>query len=68
MESKFITKYYGKGQPIVLLHGAFYTIDLNWSQLIPELAKNRKVIALEMQGHGHTPYFRQKIVDYYFSK
>ena len=44
------------GTPIVLLHGAFYTIDLNWGQLIPELSKTRKVIALEMQGHGHTPY------------
>ena len=21
---------YGEGRPLVLLHGAFYTIDLNW--------------------------------------
>jgi pimeloyl-ACP methyl ester carboxylesterase len=42
--------------PIVLLHGSFYTIDMNWSQLIPELSKHRKVIAIEMQGHGHSPY------------
>ena len=47
---------YGEGRPLVLLHGAFYTIDLNWGQLIPELSKTRKVIAIEMQGHGHTPY------------
>lgn len=47
---------YGQGMPIVLLHGAFYTIDMNWSQLIPELSKHRKVIAIEMQGHGHSPY------------
>ena len=47
---------YGQGTPIVLLHGAFYTIDLNWSELIPELSKHRKVIAIEMQGHGHSPY------------
>ena len=52
---------YGKGTPIVLLHGAFYTIDLNWGQLIPELSKTRKVIALEMQGHGHTPYSDRKL-------
>jgi pimeloyl-ACP methyl ester carboxylesterase len=51
----------GKGTPIVLLHGAFYTIDMNWSQLIPELSKTRKVIALEMQGHGHTPYSDRKL-------
>jgi pimeloyl-ACP methyl ester carboxylesterase len=30
------------------------TIDMNWAQLLPELSKTRKVIALEMQGHGRT--------------
>ncbi|MEP7323867.1 MAG: alpha/beta fold hydrolase [Saprospiraceae bacterium] len=44
----------GEGSPIILLHGAFMTIHLNWAQIIPELSKTRKVIALEMQGHGHT--------------
>lgn len=47
---------YGEGPPIVLLHGAYYTISMNWSALISELAKTRQVIALELQGHGHTPY------------
>lgn len=47
---------YGEGKPIILLHGAFYTINMNWGQLIPELSKTRKVIAIEMQGHGHTPF------------
>jgi pimeloyl-ACP methyl ester carboxylesterase len=47
---------YGEGRPLVLLHGAFYTIDMNWGQLIPELSKTRKVIAIEMQGHGHTTF------------
>lgn len=40
----------------MLLHGAFYTIDMNWGQLIPELSKNHKVIAIEFQGHGHSPF------------
>src|ERR1700704_327623 len=47
---------YGEGKPIVLLHGAFMTIEMNWGELIPELSKTRKVIAIEMQGHGHTPF------------
>ncbi|QJB35475.1 alpha/beta hydrolase [Chitinophaga oryzae] len=47
---------YGEGTPLVLLHGAYMTIGLNWAQLIPELSKNRKVIAVELQGHGHTEY------------
>jgi pimeloyl-ACP methyl ester carboxylesterase len=58
---KVYYEVYGKGTPIVLLHGAFYTIDMNWGQLIPELARTWKVIALEMQGHGHTPYSDRKL-------
>ncbi|MFT3676395.1 MAG: alpha/beta hydrolase [Chitinophagaceae bacterium] len=52
---------YGDGKPIVLLHGAYYTIGMNWGQLIPELAKTRKVIAIELQGHGHTPFSDRKL-------
>ncbi|MGN6604126.1 MAG: alpha/beta fold hydrolase [Ginsengibacter sp.] len=58
---KVYYEIYGKGMPLVLLHGAFYTIDLNWGQLIPELSKTRKVIAIEMQGHGHSPYSDRKL-------
>ena len=36
---KVYYEVYGQGMPIVLLHGSFYTIDMNWSQLIPELSK-----------------------------
>jgi pimeloyl-ACP methyl ester carboxylesterase len=53
---KVYYEVYGEGMPIVLLHGAYMTIDLNWGQLIPELSKTRKVIAIELQGHGHTPF------------
>ena len=53
--SKVYFEVYGEGKPIVLLHGAFMTIGLNWGELIPQLSKNRKVIALEMDGHGHSP-------------
>lgn len=52
---------YGEGDPIVLIHGAFYTIGMNWGELIPELSKTRKVIALEMQGHGHSPFSERKL-------
>lgn len=59
--TKVYYEVYGDGKPIVLIHGAFYTIDMNWGQLIPELAKTRKVIALELQGHGHTPFSDRKL-------
>lgn len=53
---KVYYEVYGNGNPIILLHGAFYTIEMNWGELIPELSKTRKVIAIEMQGHGHSPF------------
>ncbi len=52
-----INMYYevhGGGEPVVLLHGAFMTITSNWDGWIGELSKTRKVIAVEMQGHGRT--------------
>jgi pimeloyl-ACP methyl ester carboxylesterase len=58
---KVYYEVYGKGQPIILLHGAFYTISMNWGQLIPELSKTREVIAIEMQGHGHSPYSERQL-------
>jgi len=58
---KVYYEVYGEGRPLVLLHGAFYTIQMNWAELIPELSKTRKVIAIEMQGHGHTPYSERKL-------
>lgn len=58
---KVYYEVYGEGKPLVLLHGAFMTIATNWSELIPELSKTRKVIAIEMQGHGHTPFSDRKL-------
>jgi pimeloyl-ACP methyl ester carboxylesterase len=44
---------HGRGRPLVLLHGAYMTIDL-MGPIVPELAKTRQVIAVELQGHGRT--------------
>lgn len=43
----------GQGEPVVMLHGAFMTITA-WNEWVDDLAKTRKVIAVEMQGHGRT--------------
>jgi pimeloyl-ACP methyl ester carboxylesterase len=45
---------HGNGKPLVLLHGSFMTISLNFGKMIPDFARDRKVIAIEQQGHGHT--------------
>jgi pimeloyl-ACP methyl ester carboxylesterase len=44
---------YGQGEPLVLIHGGLTTIGemQGWVQ---SLAKTRRVIAVEMQGHGRT--------------
>ena len=44
---------HGTGQPLVLLHGAYMTIDL-MGEIVPVLAESRQLIAVELQGHGHT--------------
>jgi len=45
---------YGQGQPLVLLHGGGSTIGTTFGRVISELAKTRQIIAVELQGHGHT--------------
>ncbi len=51
---KMYYEVHGSGEPVVLIHGAFMTITNNWEGRIGELSKTRKVIAIEMQGHGRT--------------
>jgi len=58
---KMYYEIHGSGEPVVLLHGAFMTITSNWSGWIEELSKTRKVIAVEMQGHGRTADIKRDI-------
>jgi pimeloyl-ACP methyl ester carboxylesterase len=44
---------HGEGRPLILLHGAYMTIDL-MGPIVPGLAETRQVIAVEQQGHGRT--------------
>ena len=50
---KLYHEIYGQGEPLVLIHGGLTTIGemQGWVQ---SLAKTRRVIAVEMQGHGRT--------------
>lgn len=50
---KLYHEVYGQGAPLVLLHGGLMTIGEMSTLLVP-LAKTRKVIAVELQGHGRT--------------
>lgn len=51
---KMYYEVHGKGEPVVMLHGAFMAVSGDWAEWVGELAKTRKVIAVEMQGHGRT--------------
>ena len=44
---------HGEGRPLVLLHGAYMTVDA-MGPILPGLAESRRVIVPEMQGHGRT--------------
>ncbi|MFK0688285.1 alpha/beta fold hydrolase [Mesorhizobium sp. IMUNJ 23033] len=44
---------YGKGEPLLLLHGGLGTTDM-FAPILPRFAENRTVIAVDLQGHGRT--------------
>lgn len=44
---------HGEGDPLLLIHGAYGTAGM-WGPILETLDQTRRVIAVEMQGHGHT--------------
>jgi pimeloyl-ACP methyl ester carboxylesterase len=42
------------GTPVVLLHGGDPAIETSWARVLPALARTRRVIAFDQQGHGRT--------------
>lgn len=53
---KMYYEIHGSGKtPLVLIHGGGSTIQTSFANILPLLSTNRKVIAVELQGHGHTP-------------
>jgi len=51
---KMYYEIYGEGKPLVLIHGGGSTIQTSFGRIILLLAKNRKVIGVELQAHGRT--------------
>ena len=56
-ESKGVRIHYmddGTGEPIVLVHGYTNFVERNWIEtgVLPNLAKDHRVIALDLRGHG----------------
>ena len=51
---KLYYEIHGEGKPLVLIHGGGSTIQTTFGNILPLLAKKYTIIAVEMQGHGHT--------------
>jgi pimeloyl-ACP methyl ester carboxylesterase len=45
---------YGKGEPLLLLHGGLFNHEM-FGPTLTKLAQSRKVIGVDLQGHGRTP-------------
>ncbi|GAA4189343.1 alpha/beta hydrolase [Streptosporangium oxazolinicum] len=45
---------HGTGRSLVLLHGSLSGIGTSFGAVLPSLARSRRVVAVEMQGHGRT--------------
>ena len=52
---KMYYEIHGTGSPLVLIHGGGSTIETSFGRIIPALSRSRRVIGVELQGHGHTP-------------
>jgi pimeloyl-ACP methyl ester carboxylesterase len=44
---------YGRGEPVVLLHGGFGAIEM-FGPVLGQLAEHHQVIGIDLQGHGRT--------------
>lgn len=51
---KMYYEIHGTGRPLVLIHGGGSTITTTFGKILPLLAKTHRVIAVELQAHGHT--------------
>lgn len=51
---KMYYEIHGTGSPLVLIHGGGSTIQTSFGRVLHAFAKTHKVIAVEMQAHGHT--------------
>ncbi len=48
-------KSFGQGDPIIILHGIFGTLD-NWQTIAKQLADNYSVYILDQRNHGRSPH------------
>jgi len=50
---KLYYELHGTGEPLILLHGGLGSIEM-LAELLPAFSRTRRVIAVDLQGHGRT--------------
>ena len=66
VESNGVRYWYevhGTGEPLLLLHGGLGSIDM-FGPVLPQIAQQREVIAVDLHGHGRTQLGARDVVDY----
>ncbi|HWX21462.1 MAG TPA: alpha/beta fold hydrolase [Candidatus Binatia bacterium] len=48
-------KTYGQGEPLLILHGLFGSLD-NWHSVSLKLGERFQVLAVDQRNHGHSPH------------
>ncbi len=51
-------KKYGEGQPMIIVHGLFGTLD-NWQTIGKKIAENFEVYLIDQRNHGHSPWSKE---------
>jgi pimeloyl-ACP methyl ester carboxylesterase len=51
---------HGKGEPLLLLHGGLFSTGM-FGPTLTKLAENRRVIGVDLHGHGRTALGNRKI-------
>ena len=52
---KLYFKVFGEGQPVIILHGLYGSLD-NWLYIGKKLSKNNKVFLVDQRNHGNSPH------------
>lgn len=55
VQMKLNFKTFGQGEPLIILHGLFGTLD-NWQTLAKQFAENYLVYIVDQRNHGRSPH------------
>jgi pimeloyl-ACP methyl ester carboxylesterase len=60
-DAKIYYEVYGKGQPVVLLHGGLFGSTVEFSDIINKFKYNYQVIAISTRGHGKSELGKEPV-------